>query len=208
MYLTVPFFVSSLVVIMTPGPDLMLVTRIVMKYKRRRLALAAAAGMISAGVIQLALGLAGVALLLKTDPFLFTVLRCTGAVVLFVWGLLALRSALNGVSAPAETEADPPVRAAGNTYWQGLLCTGSNPKVGLFLMAFLPQFVPKDVKPFPSLLFLGGMYLSMGLAWLVTFINITYQVNRRVLLSSGVMRLAELLLSCVFFYFAVRLAGV
>jgi threonine/homoserine/homoserine lactone efflux protein len=206
MYLTTPFVISSLIVIVTPGPDLILITRLIMLHKRRLPACAAAAGMISAGVLQLCLGLAGLAVLLRTSPLLFTVLRWVGAGALFVWGLLALRSALKPPAAqPATPEETSIGRTAGNTYLQGLLCTGSNPKVGLFLMALLSQFVPKGASPIPALLVLGGVYLSMGLMWLLTWITVTYELRRHMLLSSSVIRAAEFVLSLVFTYFGIRL---
>jgi threonine/homoserine/homoserine lactone efflux protein len=205
MYLTTPFVISSLVVIIAPGPDLILITRLVVRHERRLPAYAAAAGMISAGVLQLALGVAGLAALLRTSPVLFTVLRWVGAGALFVWGLLALRSALRKPPAQQQEQQSPEGRTAGNTYLQGLICTGSNPKVGLFLMALLSQFVPKGASPVPALLVLGGVYLSMGLAWLLIWITATYELRRHMVLSTSVIRVAEFLLSFVFTYFGIRL---
>jgi threonine/homoserine/homoserine lactone efflux protein len=202
VYLTAPFLISALVVIIAPGPDLILITRLVIRHERRLPAFAAAAGMISAGVLQLCLGLVGLAVLLRTSPFLFTGLRWVGAGVLFVWGLLALRSALKKPSAQPEVVAEP---AAGNTYLQGMLCTGSNPKVGLFLMALLAQFVPHGARPVPALLVLGGVYLSMGLVWLLIWITVAHELRRKTLLSANVTRVAEFLLSFVFAYFGIRL---
>jgi threonine/homoserine/homoserine lactone efflux protein len=206
MYVTTPFLLTSLVVIVTPGPDLILITRLVIEHKRRSPACAAAAGMISAGVLHLCLGLAGLTVLLTTDPLLFTVLRWAGAAALFGWGLAALRSALKKPSKPPATQEEAPVeRRAGNTYLQGMLCTGSNPKVALFLVALLSQFVPEGARPLPALLILGGVYLSMGLVWLLVWITVAYEFRRHMVLSSSVLRGAEFLLCFVFTYFGIKL---
>jgi threonine/homoserine/homoserine lactone efflux protein len=109
------FFVSSLVVIMTPGPDLGLITRLVFAEGRLRPAVAAAVGMITAGAAQLVIGVLGVAALLAAEPTLFTGLRWAGAGVLVVVAVLALRSALrrpDPVGGP-RPEARPPGVPAG-----------------------------------------------------------------------------------------------
>lgn len=199
--ISLTFLVSSLVVIVVPGPDLLLVTRMVLQHERRRPALAAAAGMISAGVLQAGLGFAGLAVLLRTHPDLFTALRWAGAGVLLGWGLLALRSASRPVAPHAVSLPDLPPRRA---YLQGLVCTGSNPKVGLFLMAFLPQFVPVDMAPGPAFTLLATVYLGMGLLWLLVWITVVHRVSRYVLVPR-VLRLADFLIATVFIGFAVRL---
>jgi threonine/homoserine/homoserine lactone efflux protein len=137
--LTRTFFASSLVVIMIPGPDLALVTRLMFRYERVRPAMAAAGGMITAGAVHVAVGMLGLAVLLASRPDIFAALRWAGAAVLLTWATLALRSALRP-AAPGPPQ--PPDLADRGAFLQGLLCTGANPKVGIFLIAFLPQFVP------------------------------------------------------------------
>lgn len=203
MYITFSFFISSIVVIVTPGPDLVLVTKIVMRNRRRVPALAAAAGMICAGAIQLAIGLVGLDLLFSTDRLAFTVLRLGGAAVLLTWGALSLWSALR--SRPTGAERPAAGGASRNNFLQGLLCTGSNPKVGLFLMVFLPQFVPKLSNPLPGMLALGTTYLGMGLTWLFVYISFIYQLGRWTAFSPSALRVADLILGFVFGYFAFRL---
>ncbi|GAA0619918.1 LysE family translocator [Kutzneria viridogrisea] len=195
------FLLSSLLVIMTPGPDLLLITRMLLRDRRQGPALAAAAGMITAGALHAAIGLAGLALLLQTEPWLFTALRWVGAAVLFGWGVLTLRSALR-------TPADAPGASAppqhGRAFWQGLACTGSNPKVGLFLVAFLPQFVPTGPGATSAVVLLAAVYLAMGLAWLVIWIQLAHWLSRYLVVPS-VTRAAEVLLGLVFLGFGVRL---
>jgi threonine/homoserine/homoserine lactone efflux protein len=174
-----------------------------MRHRRRAPALAAAAGMICAGAIQLAIGLAGLDLLLRTDRLALAMLRWGGAAVLLTWGVLSLRSALRA-RRPTE-EQSAAAGATRNNYLQGLLCTGSNPKVGLFLMVFLPQFVPKASDPLPGMLVLGAAYLGMGFSWLVIYISLLYQLERRTAFSPRALRVADLIIGFVFGYFACRL---
>jgi threonine/homoserine/homoserine lactone efflux protein len=89
--ISLTFLASSAVIIVTPGPDAALVAHFVATYHRRREALAAAAGMITAGVGHATLAVTGIVLVLASRPALFTALRIVGAVVLFGWGLQSLR---------------------------------------------------------------------------------------------------------------------
>ena len=225
----VAFLVSSLIVITTPGPDLALITSLVLNFSRR-VATTAALGMITAGALQAGLGAAGLAALLAARPDLFTAFRWTGAVVLLGWALLALRrsyrpggsaaAARTAPAAPVPVEpAEPPssLPAAGETagkaggpsgrqaFGQGLLCTGSNPKVGIFLMAFLPQFVPAGMAPEVGVPLLAACYLTLVLVWLLTWMRLVHRLAPR-MRSARLLRVVDGLTAAVFGVFAMRLA--
>src|SRR5262245_43250884 len=118
---------------MTPGPDIALASQLVLRFGRRGPGLAASAGMISAGCGHALLSITGVSLL-DAKPMLFTTLRFIGAALLVGWALWSLRESFR--PPPPPTDA-PPWR--GRAYLVGFLSTATNPKVGLFLLAFLPQ---------------------------------------------------------------------
>jgi threonine/homoserine/homoserine lactone efflux protein len=185
---------------MTPGPDLLLIARLVLTHGRTRPAEAAAAGMITAGAAQVSLGAAGLAALLAVNPALFVAFRWAGAAVLLGWAVLALRSALRPVNGDT-TLPEPPAQRA---FLQGLLCTGSNPKVGVFLMAFLPQFVPAGVDPASGIARLAAIYLAMGLLWLLVWTNLVHRLSRFVRVPTT-SRIADGVIAVVFGFFAARL---
>lgn len=195
---------------MTPGPDLALITRLVLNSSLRA-ATAAAVGMIAAGAAQAALGAAGLAALLAARPGLFTAFRAVGAAVLLVWAFLALRMALgpaprdNGPESADAAETDTGLSSVRPAFVQGLLCTGSNPKVGMFLMAFLPQFVPSGVDPATGVAVLAACYLAMGLIWLLTWMRLVHRLAKY-LHSVKMVRITHGLTAAVFGVFAVRLA--
>lgn len=207
---------------MTPGPDLALITRLVLT-RSSRAAVAAAFGMITAGAAQAALGALGLAVLFSRRPLLFATFQWAGAGVLLVWAALAVRAALRpgsppaprddpppgaGERAPAQAWADDPGGPEHSTpkaYAQGLLCTGSNPKVGTFLMAFLPQFAPPGMDPALGVAMLAAAYLALGLAWLLTWTRLV-RVLARHLYSAKTLRLMHWLTAVVFSGFAVRFA--
>lgn len=199
--ITLAFLASSAIVIMTPGPDLAFITHKVVRHGRRP-AFAAAAGMISAGALQAAAGLAGVTLLLRGAPGLLTVLRWTGAAALFVFGAFAVRASMR----PAAAGAAAPARESSHrAYLQGMACTGLNPKVGMFLMAYLPQFVPAGAAVGTAMAGLVAVYLGMGLAWLVIWTSLVHRLSR-VLLVPRVLRISDALVGVVLMTFGLRLA--
>ncbi len=205
--------------IMMPGPDLVLITGLVLNGSLR-VATAAALGMITAGAVQAGLGAAGLAALLAASPELFAAFRWAGALVLLGWAVLALRrfsrpAGSEGAAAGTVPEAGAvpagaaAVTAAGpserQAFVQGLLCTGSNPKVGIFLMAFLPQFVPVGMTPEAGVPLLAACYLALGLIWLLTWMRLVHRLARH-LRSPRTLRIADGLTAVVFGVFAVRLA--
>ncbi|TDD95308.1 LysE family translocator [Actinomadura rubrisoli] len=204
----VAFLASSLLVIVTPGPDLALITRLMLERRTPRPAAAAAAGMITAGAAQAALGAAGLAAFFGAHPDGFTAFRRIGAAVLLGWAFVALRSALHRpAGTPDAALAHGPATEPGllrGGFIQGLLCTGSNPKVGVFLMAFLPQFVPPGVDPVAGVAFLAACYLTLGLLWLATWILLVGRLAP-FLRSARAMRLVHGTTALVFGAFALRL---
>ncbi|MEU9081726.1 LysE family translocator [Streptomyces sp. NPDC048357] len=199
---------SSLIVIMMPGPDLVLITGLVLNGSLR-VATAAALGMITAGAVQAGLGAAGLAALLAASPELFAAFRWAGALVLLGWAVLALRRFSRPAGSAGAAVVAAPVVAAGpserQAFVQGLLCTGSNPKVGIFLMAFLPQFVPAGMTPEAGVPLLAACYLALGLIWLLTWMRLVHRLARH-LRSPRTLRVADGLTAVVFGVFAVRLA--
>jgi threonine/homoserine/homoserine lactone efflux protein len=199
--ITFTFLASSLVVIMTPGPDLALITQLVFTRRRLRPAVDAALGMITAGAVHVTVGALGLAVLLAVEPTLFTAFRWVGAVVLLGMAVLALRSALRS---PNPAELPNPDAPAGRAFLQGLLCTGTNPKVGVFLMAFLPQFVPPEVEPMSGVAQLAAVYLGLGLLWLLAWMTLIHRVTRFVHIPTA-SRVTNGLTAVVFTFFALRL---
>lgn len=94
-----------------------------------------------------------------------------------------------------------------------MLCTGGNPKVGLFLLAYLPQFVPPGAPWALSMGALTGAYLSLAALWLAGVITVVHLLHRlarsrrRTPRAPGRgLRIADGVVGVVFISFAIRLA--
>jgi threonine/homoserine/homoserine lactone efflux protein len=195
------FVLTAAVVIVTPGPDAALLLRLVLLHRRRSTAMAAAAGMITAGTVHATLSILGVALVLRDNPESFAVLRWIGATALVWWGVLSIRDAVRGSGSLGPTTPPP----AHQTYVEGFLCTGTNPKIALFFLAFLPQFVPAGADPIRIMAMFASLHLLMAAIWLMVLTELILQVRRRVV-GDGILRHAQMVTGFLFFGLACHLA--
>jgi threonine/homoserine/homoserine lactone efflux protein len=213
------FLGTSALVIVAPGPDAALVTYLVLSTGRRAPAAAAAAGMITAGAGYAGLALSGVSFVLRTQPEAFAALRWCGALVMVAWGGRALYRAfrhrgIRGIRLDEPAATSAPGASPRRWYLMGLLCTGSNPKVGLFLLAYLPQFVPPHASVTATMALLAAVYLSLVAVWLSFLIVAVHLLRGRLAARQGrgrsdgvprALRLWEGVLGLVFISFAIRL---
>jgi len=169
----------------TPGVDFLLtVTRTLQGGARA--GLVAALG-IGAGCVLHALAAAfGLAALLALHPAAFTALQWAGAAWLGWLGLKLLRQAWRQPAAAdradvvAEPSAEPPAEA--RSLWlefrTGLLTNLLNPKVALFFLAFLPQFVPEGAPgKTAAFLLLGGWFALQGTLFLMLLVLLAARLS-------------------------------
>lgn len=140
MLLTTQQFLSFLLVAMaitvSPGPDNLMVLSVGMARGRRQgmvFGLGCALGCLS----HTLLAALGVSALIAASPAAFTALKVCGGLYLVWLGIGALRSR-GGARAGGAAGADEPLR---RLFAKGLLASSINPKVVLFFLSFLPQFV-------------------------------------------------------------------
>ena len=171
------FALTVLVLNATPGVDLVFTVSRTLQHGVRT-GLAGAAG-ISAGCVVHALAAAfGLAALLAVSATAFTVLKGLGAAYLVWLAVGMLRSAL---ATPAARTADV-VAEAPVPHWrvfrQGLLTNVLNPKVALFFLAFLPQFIDADA-PHKTLAFLalGGWFVLQSALFLIALVLLTARLR-------------------------------
>ena len=152
----IAFLAASLALNFTPGADMAYVVA-------RSLAQGRKAGLVSALAItagccvHIGLATVGLAAVLAKSPLAFRMLQYAGAAyLLFIaWRLLR--------SGPAEQQGTAPVASLGRIFVQGVLTNVLNPKVALFILAFLPQFVdPARGPAWMQMLFLGGLFCVSG----------------------------------------------
>jgi threonine/homoserine/homoserine lactone efflux protein len=157
----------ALLLTLTPGLDTMLVIKNVF-VGGSRTGIFIALGINSGVFIHATISALGLSLILVQSALAFEIVKLAGACYLIFLGGQALWQAWKqpqevvAVARPAN-----PVRTKGwNSYREGLLTNLLNPKVAIFYLAFLPQFIgPSDPVLAKSLL-LAGIHCGLGLVWL------------------------------------------
>jgi threonine/homoserine/homoserine lactone efflux protein len=132
------FFLAAFALTLTPGPDiLMVITRSVTQ--GRAAGLVATLGFATGLIAHTTAAALGLALILQQSPRAFLAIRIAGVVYLLY---LAIRMATAKDAVSLDTGSTPP-RALGRIYTQSIVMNILNPKVTLFFLAILPQFVDK-----------------------------------------------------------------
>jgi threonine/homoserine/homoserine lactone efflux protein len=154
------FIVTSLVIIATPGQDMILVMS-------RSIAQGAGAGVATAAGVSIGLvghtvlATLGLGAILRASDWLFLALKLFGAAYLVFLGVQLLRSRRHELAVTAGAPKSP-----GRLFVDGALSNLSNPKIAVFYFAFLPQFVtPGAAHPTLSVFVLGLVFA--GLTFLV-----------------------------------------
>jgi len=196
------YSVAAALLTITPGLDTAIVLRTAAVEGSKRAALAAA-GVIAGCLVWGAAVALGLGVLLQASALAFTLIKWAGAAYL-VWlgiGLILKPRDRFDLSAAAG------LAGTSDFAWmrRGFLTNLLNPKVGVFYISFLPQFLPAGVAPGPFIFLLAALHGVMGLAWFALLIGATRPLQT-VLQRSAVIRWLDRLTGGVFLAFGVRLA--
>ncbi|MBA2401375.1 MAG: LysE family translocator [Bradyrhizobium sp.] len=199
------FILSGLLLNVTPGPDTAYIIGRSIQLGWRGGA-AAALG-ISCGCLVHVFGAAiGLSALLMTSSAAFAVVKLVGAAYLLFTGVQMLLSRPGpGPVAEVTVQNDPlPLR---RVFWQGALTNALNPKVALFFLAFLPQFVAAD-SPHKTTAFLtlGLIFIFNGTLWCFGVAAFAAKAASRIRNSAGVMVWINRVLGGMFVYLGFRVA--
>ena len=162
------FVVVATLLAVTPGADTLLVVRNVLA-RGRVAALLTVAGIAGGCVVHAVLSAVGVSLILVRSAEAFAVLRFCGAAYLIVLGAQSVRRwwRVDG-GAPAAPDRGAALRPSRRlrSFVEGLLTNVLNPKVGIFYLAFLPQFIAPGDPVLERSLLLAALHIGIGVVWL------------------------------------------
>jgi len=147
---------AALLLNLTPGPDMLFVAGTAAS-RGRRAGLLAALGVGAGCLFHTVLAAVGLSALLAASDLAFSAVKWAGAAYLVWAGLVMLR-------ARRHDGRDRPARSVqgGNPFWQGALTNALNPKVALFFLAFLPQFIDAGAPGQAGALVVLGTLFNLG----------------------------------------------
>jgi threonine/homoserine/homoserine lactone efflux protein len=195
------FIVSGLLLNITPGPDTLYILGRTASQGWRGGAIAALG--IGAGlVVHTCAAAIGLSALLAASATAFTVLKWIGAAYLVYVGFSLLRAR------PAIHQTMPPGVALRTVFLQGFLTNVLNPKVALFFLAFLPQFVdPGASSKALAFLFLGFVFTFNGTLWNLLVAWSATRVARSLKASGRIALWTNRTVGALFVYLGARLAA-
>ena len=193
------YLVAATLLTITPGLDTALVLRMAASGGARPAALAGLG--IAAGCFAWAALVAfGLGAVLAASQLAYTLLRYAGAAYLLWVGYQLLRHPRREFRVDA-----PPGRSHRAAFATGALTNLLNPKVGVFYVSFLPQFVPQGAAVTPFIMLLGALHALLGLVWFGCLIAATRPLAA-FLARPAVARSCDRLTGSVFVAFGVGLA--
>ncbi len=195
------FIAAASILTITPGVDTALVLRSAAAGGPR----AAINASIGIAIGCLIWGVAvsiGLGALLAASKLAFTVIKWVGAAYLLYVGIKLIVRPRQGLDASdvGSTQEDP-----SRSLRRGLLTNLLNPKVGIFYITFLPQFVPAGVKVALFSFLLATIHVVLGIAWFVALTAATVPMAR-LLRRSNVVKAMDRVTGGVFVAFGAKLA--
>jgi threonine/homoserine/homoserine lactone efflux protein len=203
------FIISGLLLNLTPGPDTAYIVGRSVQLGWRG-GTAAALGIGTGCLVHVFAAAIGLSALLAASSLAFTVIKWAGAAYLCFIGVTML---LSRSQTPARTMSAEdgaislrqiPLR---QVFWQGALTNVLNPKVALFFLAFLPQFVATDSPhKAAAFLLLGLIFVSNGTLWCLGVAAFAAKAGGRIRQSGKASRWINRALGGLFVYLGVRVA--
>lgn len=200
----VSFLAFAVILILIPGPDFAVVTKNALAGGRRR-GVWTAAGVACSNAVQGGAAAAGLgAMIVRAQP-LFEAIKWAGVGYLGYLGVQALRSAARGEYAPLNDDGEYGGAVALSGWRQGFLSNITNPKVLVFYLAVLPQFLTPGAG-IPELMLFALSHAALSVLYLLVVVALLYRV-RRLLARRGVRRGLDGVTGAALLGFGARLAA-
>ena len=154
------FFTAAMLLNLSPGPDMAFILGQTAK-RGVQSGFAAMFGIWSGACIHVMFAAFGLSAILAASAIAFSAVKWIGAAYLILLGIQALRS--QGTNLSGDGQVSP--KGMATIFKQGMLVAVLNPKVAVFFLAFLPQFVEAGAGPVSAQLFLHGFLIIVAAAF-------------------------------------------
>jgi threonine/homoserine/homoserine lactone efflux protein len=196
------FLLSAILLNLTPGQDtLYIVGRTIAQ--GRRAGLLSAAGIIAGCVVHTLAAGFGLSAVLATWAAAFIAVKLAGAIYLVYLGVRMLLDPAINAAEPETLVREP----AWPTFRAGFFTNVLNPKVALFYLAFLPQFVdPAAGHKIVAFLFLGALFIMTGTLWCLVLVSATSAGSRHLRTSAPAGKIIKRATGALFVGLGLKLA--
>lgn len=197
------FFSTALALNIAPGPDLLyILTKTIANGKR--VGVASALGVCTGALFHVGLASLGLSAILVSSALAFSIVKYIGVGYLLYLAYKSFRSAGTSLNI---TSADKPKESAWKAFKQGVLVDILNPKVAIFFMAFLPQFIRDGHGTVPiQLLYLGLLVVAVAVVVEVTYVLLAFKLTKKIRSSKRVSVLLDRVIGTVFVALGIKLA--
>lgn len=145
------FLAAAVLLNLSPGPDIAFILGQTLRNGRRH-GVAAMMGIWTGAALHVVMAAVGLSAILATSALAFSIVKWVGAAYLIWIGIKMLLSRGDSFISNEDDSHQPLL----SIYWQGALVSALNPKVAVFFLAFLPQFVVEGAGPASAQLLLHG----------------------------------------------------
>ncbi|MFZ6777669.1 LysE family translocator [Undibacterium sp. Ji83W] len=202
----VQFIIAGILLNIAPGPDsILIMTR--SATQGWRAGSAAALGIGTGTLVHIMAAALGLSALLATSATAFTVVKLAGAAYLLYIGTSMLFSKAKSAIATTEAKASLPALSHRKIFMQGFLTNVLNPKVAIFFLAFVPQFIAADASNKPlALIVLGCIFNFNGMLWCHFLAVSTAFARQRMRVNQAVTLWLNRFIGLMFVSFGIKLA--
>ena len=180
------FIVASVLLTLMPGPDILFVVAQSVTQGKKS-AVIFVFGLCTGLLFHISAAAFGISLIIYNSPLAFDIVKYAGAAYLIYLGVLAIKDRKKDAF-PLDLKNKKTVN---KIYRKGILMNVLNPKVSLFFLAFLPQFInPEQGEPHWQILILGGIFILQAflvfsfVAWISNKLSFKLMQNKKI--STGV----------------------
>ena len=196
------FVTTGILLNLTPGPDTVYILGRSIAHGRRA-GIASALGISVGSLFHTCAAALGLSAFLATSAWAFTAVKLAGAAYLIFLGVRALLERNHDLAIPAHFKRNDAAAA----FRQGILTNILNPKVALFFLAFLPQFID-SATPSKTIAFLilGLTFVTTGTIWCLILAWFSSAFSVRLRESPTVATLLNRIVGSLFIFLGLRLA--
>jgi RhtB (resistance to homoserine/threonine) family protein len=197
------FFSTALALNIAPGPDLLyILTKTIANGKK--VGVASALGVCTGALFHVAAASVGLSAILVSSALAFSIVKFIGVGYLLYLAYQSFRSAGTSLNI---TSSEQPKESAWKAFKQGVLVDILNPKVAIFFMAFLPQFIRDGYGTVPvQLLYLGLLVIVVAVIVEVTYVLLAFRLTKKIRSSKRVSVLLDRFVGAVFVALGLKLA--